>query len=105
MLLGLALDDAESSEGFLLLAGLSLSYPADALASDVSVLLLLAVAGSVHYVCGERTVTGVLNKACMTPPVTSVMQLRMQYSILLEGAPLRLLPLVKQRPCQTHKNR
>lgn len=51
------LDDGESSEGCLLLPGLSLSYPADALACDVSLLFLLAIVGYVHYFCGKSTVT------------------------------------------------
>lgn len=66
-----ALDDGESSEGYLLLPGLSLSYPADALACDVSVLFLLAVVGSVHYFCGRSTDTW--NKTCITPLTTALM--------------------------------
>ncbi|TNN00236.1 hypothetical protein fugu_011482 [Takifugu bimaculatus] len=40
--------------GLIITKSLSLSYPADALASDVSVLFLLAVVGSVQYFCGAK---------------------------------------------------
>lgn len=65
----------------MLLSGLFLSYPADALACDVFLLFLLAVVGSIQYFCGERTDTW--KKTCRGDLVDHHIQLKMQYSFIL----------------------